>query len=110
MMQGMFDLPTVEKLSSWHGHERWICGKWLVLHGITSLEVRYDGMEIVRLQCDTIEQAVKARQALFVHLPTSTHEWQLYAALGLTDAQGIAADFQTPHQRMEKWLAWMRSL
>ena len=109
-MQGMFDLPTVEKLSSWHGHERWMCGKWLVLHGITSLEVRYDGMEIVRLQCDTIEQAVKARQALFVYLPTSTHAHQLYHALGFTDASGISIDFQTPHQRMEKWLAWVRSL
>jgi hypothetical protein len=67
-------------------------------------------MEVVRLQCDTIEQSVMARQALLVHLPTSTHEWQLYAALGFTDAQGISADFQTPHQRMEKWLTWARSL
>jgi hypothetical protein len=109
-MQGMFDLPTVEKLTSWHGHERWICGKWFILHGITTLEVRYDGMEIVRMQCDTIEQALKARQALFVHLPTSTQAYQLYHALGFTDEHGIAADFQTPSQRYAKWLEWVKGL
>lgn len=109
-MQGMFDLPAVEKVSKWNGHERWMCGKWVILHGITVLEVRYDGAEVVRLQCETIEQAVKAREELLKHLPTSTHHWQLYAALGFTDAQGIAADFQTPAQRMAKWTAWVKEV
>lgn len=110
MNQGMFDMPTVERLSSWNGHERWQCGQWIVLHGITTLDIRHDGAEIVRLQCDTIEQSVKARQALFTHLVTCHWPWMLYAALGFTDVHGIAADFQTPAQRMAKWVAWARSL